>query len=198
MDLPQCQAGPASGRLRCPRPGPAPRSREPTLGVFRIRGELQKIGIRVGATTLRRLLRANVDPAPRRIGPSWSEFLGAQAEGILACDFFTVETLRMKTLYVLFFIQISTRKVYLAGVTADPTLAQQARNLFICDLDTRTTPVRFLIRDRDCKFSGPFNEVFASSSTQVIKTPIRAPGANAFAERWVRTVRAECLDHILI
>lgn len=139
-------------------------------------------------------------PEPRRDGPSWSQFLRAQAHGIIACDFFTVETVRLKTLYVLFFIELCTRKVHLAGVTAHPDSAwvtQQARNRMIVR-DDDSAPLRFLIHDRDCKFSGAFDEVFSAGGTEVIRTPYRAPRANAFAERWVLTVRTECLDWILI
>ena len=119
-------------------------------------------------------------------------------QGILACDFFTVETLTPKTLYVLFFIELSTRKVHVVGATARPDSAwvtQQARNLAI---EGHLEHARFLLHDRDAKFSGPFDEVFGTEEVRVIRTPIRAPRANAFAERFVRTVRSECLDHILI
>ncbi len=127
-------------------------------------GELRTLGIRIGATTIRRILRAyGLGPAPRRTGPTWSEFLSAQAEGILACDFFTVETLWLKSLYVLFFIELHSRRVHVAGVTAHPDsgwVTQQARNL-AHSLEDRPAKVRFLIRDRDAaKFSGPFDEVF--------------------------------------
>jgi len=127
------------------------------------------------------LLRHGLGPAPRRSGPTWSEFLASQAHGILACDFFTVETVVLKTLYVLFFIELSTRRVHLAGVTAHPDSAwvtQQARNLAIGE---RLGDVGFLVRDRDAKFSGPFDEVFQSEGIRVTRTPIRAPRANAFA-----------------
>jgi transposase InsO family protein len=171
----------------------------PRWGYQRIRGELLKLDVRVSASTIRTvLLRHGLGPAPRRSGPTWSEFLASQAHGILACDFFTVETVVLKTLYVLFFIELSTRRVHLAGVTAHPDSAwvtQQARNLAIGE---RLGDVGFLVRDRDAKFSGPFDEVFQSEGIRVIRTPIRAPRANAFAERFVRTVRSECLDHILI
>ena len=109
-----------------------------------------------------------------------------------------VETVWLKTLYVLFFIELSTRRVHLAGVTAHPDSAwvtQQARNLAIED---RLASTQFLIRDRDAKYSGPFDEVFRCESVRVIRTPIRSPKANAFAERFVKTVRHECLDHVLI
>src|SRR6266516_4100074 len=170
-------------------------------GCVRISGELRKLGIRVGATTIRTLLRrSGLGPAPRRNGPTWSEFLRSQAAGILACDFFAVETIRCKTLYALFFIQLGSRRVHVAGVTARPDSAwvtQQARNLALSAPD-ETAPARFLIHDRDAKFSGPFEEVFRTEGTEVILTPIRAPKANAYAERWVETVRAECLDHVLV
>jgi len=117
---------------------------------------------------------------------------------MLACDFFTVETAWLRTLYVLFFIEHGSRRVHLAGVTANPDcvwMRQQARNLAI---EERLANVRFLLHDRDAKFSGPFDELIRSEGVRVIKTPIRAPQANAIAERWVRTVRNECLDHLLI
>lgn len=171
----------------------------PRWGYQRIRGELLKLGIRVSATTVRTiLLRHGLGPAPRRGSHTWTEFLRSQAEGLLACDFFTVETIRLRTIYVLFFIELSTRRVHVVGASAHPDSAwvtQQARNLAI---DERLSGVRFLLRDRDAKFSGPFDEVFETEGARVIRTPIRAPRANAFAERSLRTVRRECLDHILI
>lgn len=171
----------------------------PTWGYLRIPGELLKLGIRVSATAIRTVLRRHrLGPAPRRSGPTWRQFLAQQASGILASDFFTVETVRLKTLYVLVFIELSTRQVHLSGVSAHPDSAwvtQQARSLAI---DGRLEDACFLIRDRDAKYSGPFDEVFRSEGVKIIQTPIRAPNANAFAERWVRTVRRECLDHVLI
>jgi putative transposase len=173
----------------------------PRWGCVRISGELRKLGIRVGATTIRTLLRRHgLGPAPRRNGPTWSQFLRAQARGILACDFFTVETIRCKSLYALFFIELGSRRVHLARVSAHPNSAwvtQQARNLAMTTEDAAAT-ARFLIHDRDAKFSGPFDEVFRTQGTEVILTPIRAPKANSYAERWVETVRAECLDHVLV
>jgi putative transposase len=170
----------------------------PSWGCVRIQGELRELGIRVGATTIRSMLRrSGFAPAPRR-GPSWSEFLCAQAHGMVACDFFTVETAWLRTLYVLFFVEHGSRRVHLAGVTANPDgawMRQQARNLAI---EERLENVRYLLHDRDAKFSGLFDALIRSEGVRVIKTPIRAPRANAIAERWVRTVRSECLDHLLV
>ncbi len=171
----------------------------PRWGCLRIRGELAKLGIRVSATKIRTLLRASgLGPAPRRGGPTWGEFLRAQAQGILAFDFFTVETLMLRTLYVLFAIELGSRRVHVLGSTRNPDSAwvtQQARNLAMGE---RLEGIRFMIRDRDAKYSGPFDEVFRSEGVSIVRTPIRAPRANAFAERWVRTVRTECLDWMLV
>ena len=171
----------------------------PRWGYLRIQGELKKLGILVSASSICSLLRRHgLQPAPRRDGPSWKEFLAQQAAGVVACDFFCVETVWLKTLYVLFFIELSTRRVRPAGVTAHPGSAwvtQQARNLAI---EGRLAGTQFLIRDRDAKYSGPFDEVFRSEGVRVIRTPIRSPQANAFAERFVKTVRRECLDSVLV
>jgi transposase InsO family protein len=171
----------------------------PRWGHRRICGELVKLGIQVSPTSIRRLLaQAKLEPAPRRSGPSWREFLRAQAASIVACDFFTVETVFLRRFYVLFFIAHASRRVWLAGCTANPTgvwVTQQARNL---GLDFSDQGVRFLIRDRDSKYSGPFDDVFRSEGIRIVRTPLRAPKANAIAERFVRTVRAECLDWLLI
>ncbi|MGH2698562.1 MAG: integrase core domain-containing protein [Actinomycetota bacterium] len=168
-------------------------------GYLRIRGELLKLGVRVSATAIRAVLRRHgIGPAPRRSGPSWSEFLRSQAHGILAFDFFTVETAWLRTVYVLFAIELGSRRVHVLGVTRNPDsvwVTQQARNLAVGE---RLRDVRFVIRDRDSKFPGSFDEVFRTEDARIIKTPIRAPKANAFAERWVRTARRECLDHLLI
>jgi putative transposase len=171
----------------------------PRWGCIRIRGELAKLGIRVSATKIRTLLRANgLGPAPRRDGPTWRQFLRSQAEGILALDFLTVETITLRTMYILFAIHLGSRRVHVLGVTRNPDSAwvtQQARNLAA---EECLEGIRFVIRDRDSKFSSPFDEVFGSEGVRIVKTPIRAPRANAFAERWVRTVRTECLDWMLI
>ena len=173
----------------------------PRWGCVRIEGELRKLGIRVGATTIRTLLRAaRRGPAPRRTGPTWSQFLQAQAHAIIACDFFTVETAWLRTLYVLVFIELGSRRIHVSPATAHPNSAwvtQQARNLAL-GLDARTKPARFLIRDRDTKFPRSFDMVLSSEGMRVIRTPIQAPNANAHAERVIETIRAECLDWTLI
>jgi putative transposase len=171
----------------------------PCWGYPRIAGELLKLGLRVSPSTIRRILLADrLGPAPRRSGPSWRQFLRQQAAGMLACDFFTVETISLRRFYVLFFIELASRRVHLAGCTTNPNgawVTQQARNLSFTGVFER---MRFLIHDRDSKFTAAFDEVFRSEGIKVIHTPIRAPQANAYAERFVRTVRAECLDWLLI
>jgi putative transposase len=173
----------------------------PTWGYQRISGELAGVGVRVPPSTVRDILkRAGMDPAPRRNGPTWGQFLKAQAEGTLACDLFHVDTVFLKRIYVLFFIEHATRMVHVAGTTANPTgawVAQQARNL-VMDLGERAGHLKFLIRDRDAKFTGVFDEVLTSLGVRVIRSPVRAPRANAIAERWVGTVRRECTDRLLI
>jgi putative transposase len=171
----------------------------PRWGYQRIKGELQHLGIRVSATTIRTMLRRHgLDPAPRRAATNWRAFLRQQATGIVACDFFTVDTVWLRRLYVLFFIELGTRRVHVAGVTANPDgawVTQQARNLL---MPGQGRCPRFLLRDRDAKFTRAFDEVFRSEGADVLITPVQAPNANAYAERWIRTVRAECLDWLLI
>jgi putative transposase len=173
----------------------------PRWGYQRIQGELLRLGIRVSATAIRTTLRRHaLDPAPRPTTTTWRAFLRQQAAGIVACDFFTVDTIWLRRLYVLFFIELKTRRVHLAGVTTNPNAAwvtQQARNLLL-RLEEHGRRVRFLIRDRDAKFCRGFDDVFGSEGAQVLVTPVQAPNANAYAERWVRTVRTECLDWLLI
>jgi putative transposase len=168
-------------------------------GYQRIVGELSKLGLPVSPSTVRRLLaKAGLGPAPRRSGPSWREFLRAQAASVVACDFFTVETALLRRYYVLFLIELQTRRVYISGATTNPNgewVTQQSHNLSV---GGAVEDVRFLIRDRDAKFTGGFDEVFRTDGVEVILTPFRSPQANAHAERFVRTVRAECLDWLLI
>jgi transposase InsO family protein len=146
------------------------------------------------------LRNAGIDPAPLRSGPTWRQFLAAQAHAILAVDVAHVDTLYLRRLYVLVVIEHSTRRVHLAGITAHPTgawVTQQARNLLM-DLGDQAHRFRFLIRDRDSKFTAAFDAVFAGVDIRIIGTPVRAPRANAIAERWISTLRRECLDHLLI
>jgi putative transposase len=173
----------------------------PRWGYQRIVGEINGLGLRVSATTVRQILReAGIGPAGSRGGLSWRAFLRQQAKSMLAVDFFTVETVSLQRLYVLFFIELGSRRVHLAGCTANPTgewVTQQARQ-FAWTLQEQPSPFRFLIRDRDAKFTRSFDAVFASEGIQVVKTPVRAPKANAVAERFVGTARRECLDWLLI
>ena len=165
-----------------------------------VQGELAKLGVRVGAITVRRILRrAGLGPAPRR-GQRWAEFLRSQPSGVLAVDFFVVDTVWLSQVYVLFAIEVKSRAVHLLGVTKHPNGAwatQVARN-FVVDLDDKERSFKFLVRDRDSKFAATFDVVFTSAGVRVIKCPVRSPRANAFAERWVGTVRRECTDHLLI
>jgi putative transposase len=173
----------------------------PRWGYQRIVGELAGVGVGVSATTVAKILRqAGVSPAGARAQLSWRDFLRAHADSIIACDFFTVETLWLGRLYVLFFLELSSRRVHFAGCTAKPDgrwTSQQARQL-AWSLSGRATPARFLIHDRDSKFSRTFDELFRGEGVDIIRTPFHAPQANAFAERWVGTVRRDCLDWLLI
>ncbi|HVC68621.1 MAG TPA: integrase core domain-containing protein [Acidimicrobiales bacterium] len=173
----------------------------PRWGYLRIVGELKKLGITVSKTSVAMVLRRHgLPPAPRREGPTWSEFLSAQAKGIIATDFFHVDTVLLRRYYVPFVIELERRVVHVLGVTTNPNgpwVTQVARN-FAADLEDAGRHFRFLIRDRDTKFTASFDAVSASIGIKTIRTPVRSPRANAFAERFVRTIRQECLDHLLV
>ena len=173
-------------------------SENPTWGYRRIHGELARLGITIAASTVWAILKqAGIDPAPGRSSESWTEFLRAQAAGILACDFFTVDTVLLRRYYVLFFIEVDTRRVHLAGMTKNPTgdwTTQAARNFMM----RHQRAIRFLIRDGAGQFVAAFDEVFRSDGATIIRTPPRTPVANAYAERWVGTVRRDLLDRTLI
>ena len=173
----------------------------PSWGYRRIQGELAGLGYQIAASKVWSILkRSGIDPAPRRDGPSWRQFLRVQARGILAIDLFCVDTLLLQRLYVLFVVEHATRRAYVLGVTPNPGgawVAQQARN-FVMDLGDHAPEFRLLIRDRDSKFTSIFDAVFASEGIRILRTPMRAPPANAIAERWIGTARRELLDRMLI
>jgi putative transposase len=173
----------------------------PGWGYRRIQGELFGLGIKLTASTVWTILKqAGIEPAPKRLETSWTEFLRRQAASILECDFLSVDTLFLKRFYVLFFIELESRRVHLAGITTNPDgrwVSQQAGNLLMQLGDQAVRP-RFLIRDRDGKFTREFDEVFRAEGIRVIRAPIRSPKARAHAERWVGSVRRECLDRLLI
>ena len=173
----------------------------PRWGYMRIRGELLKLGYLVSATSIRNLMQTyGVPTSPRRSRLSWREFLRAQASVILATDFFAVDTWNLRRLYVLFFMELATRRIVWCGVTANPNqewVSQQARNLG-WQLHEQASQAKFLICDNDKKFPFAFEHVLAGEGVRVIHTPLQAPKANAYAERWVGSARRECLDWLII
>jgi putative transposase len=173
----------------------------PAWGHRRVQGELVSLGHRIGASTVWQILHdAGIDPAPRRPGPTWKHFLAAQARGILAVDFVHVDTVLLRRLYALIVIEHGTRRVHLAGITANPDGAwttQAARN-FLMDLGARMTSVKFLIRDRAGQFTASFDAVFQAEGIRILASPPQAPRANAICERMIGTLRRELLDRVLI
>jgi putative transposase len=173
----------------------------PAWGYRRIHGELAGLGVRIAPSTVWEILaKAGIDPAPRRRGPTWVQFLRSQAEAIIAADFFTIDLLNGAQVYCLAVIEHATRRIHIVGATANPTAAwvtRQARNLLM-DLDEYAEMIKFLIRDRDAKFVAAFDAVFHSVGIRVIKTPVRAPRANAIMERWIGSCRREVLDRTLV
>jgi putative transposase len=173
----------------------------PGWGYRRIHGELTGLGYKLAPSAVWQILKdAGINPASTRSGQAWRMFLGAQAKTILAAGFFHVDTVFLRRLYALFFIEHGTRRVHVAGITVHPTgewVTQQARNLLM-NLEDRAEGLKFLIRDRDAKFTEASGAVFAAVGVQIIKTPVRAPRANAIAERWIGSARRECLDRMLV
>ena len=170
-------------------------------GYFRIRGELLKVGHQVAATTIRSvLLAAGVPPAGRRSQLTWKQFLAAHAETLVATDFFSVETVFFKRLYVLIYVHLASRRVLLASCISEPNaswVAQQARNLS-WKLEEEGIELSVLIHDRDKKFAALADRVLTSQGARVVLTPLMAPRANAHAERWIGSCRRECLDWMVV
>jgi len=163
---------------------------------------MTKLGFDVSLTTVRNVLNRNgIVPAPVRYGSiGWKTMMTHYKEQLLACDFFTVETIFLRTVYVLIFIELGTRRVHLAGLTSHPDgqwVAQQVRQL-AWQFEEKDTNFCCLIRDNDKKYTEAFDTVFESQQTRIVPTPIQAPNANAYSERWIRSVREECLDHLLV
>jgi hypothetical protein len=173
----------------------------PAWGHRRVQGELVRRGHRIAASTVWQILHAaGIDPAPRRRGPTWKQFLTAQARGILAADFVHVDTVFLRRVYPLIIIEHGTRRAHLAGIAAHPDGAwttQAARN-FLMDLGQRAASIKFLIRDRAGQFTGSFDTVFTAEGARILASPPQAPRANAYAERFVLTARTEVTDRMLI
>lgn len=171
----------------------------PTWGYRRIHGEVTNLGHNVGASTIWKILKdQGIDPAAHRSSVTWTQFLRSQAA--IACDFASVDTALLRRYYLLFFIDVTTREVVFAGITAHPTgpwTTQAARNLFLRNPD-RFANAHALVRDRGSQFVDTFDEIFRTEGLNILKTPIRTPVANTFAERWIGTLRRELLDRTII
>ncbi len=170
----------------------------PLWGYRRVHGELGRLGHRIAASTVWTILRAaGIDPTPGRTGPTWAQFIRTQAKGIIATDFACVDTATLRRFHVLFFIEVDSRRVHLGGITMNPTgpwTAQAARN-FLMNVDRQ---FRFIVHDGAGQYAGSFDAVFEAEGMSAIRTPPRAPKANAYAERWVRTLRHELLDRTIV
>jgi putative transposase len=201
LDVPAPARRPAATATAAARADRRLARENPRWGYQRIAGELKRLGLAAAPTTVRKVLAdAGIPPAPERGQQSWRSFLRQQAASTLACDFFTVETLGLQRIHVLFFLSLATRRLEFIACTPHPDnawVSQQARNLTM-QLAEEERQFRLLIHDRDTKFSRAFDDIFRSDGIEVIRTPMQAPNANANAERWVRTVRSDCLDRILI
>ncbi len=201
LDLPPARARTTTDPTHDPGPDPALAAENPTWGYRRIADEIAGLGRKVSPATVWAILKkTGFDPAPQRGDLTWAQFLKAQTSGILACDFFSVETITLARLYCFAIVEHATRRVHVLGVTANPTAAwaaQQARNLML-DLGDRAGDFRFLIRARDSKFTTLFDQVFTAEGIRVVLTAPQAPRMNAIMERWVGSIRRELLDRILI
>jgi len=173
----------------------------PTWSHRRVQGELAQLGHRIAASTVWQILHdAGLDPAPRRSGPTWRQFLTAQAKAVLAVDLLHVDTVLFRRIYTLIAVEHGSRRAHLAGVTAHPTGAwtTQAARTLLMDLADRVTTMKFLLRDRDSRFTTAFDAVFAADGIQILTSPPGAPRANAICERMIGTLRRELLDRILV
>jgi putative transposase len=180
-------------------------ARENDWGFTRLWGELKKLGIKIGKTTLRSILKENgIDPGPKRLtGGTWDQFVKRHAATLWQCDFVSKKVLSLKgrfDCYLLFFIHVESRRVWASPTTAHPTgawVAQQARNFCMWAAD-QGLPLEYVTRDRDTKFQGMFNRIIEAEGAKVLRLPARAPNLNAFAERWVQSLQNECLDHFIV
>ena len=173
----------------------------PSWGHRRVQGELVRLGHHIAASTVWQILHeAGIDPAPRRSGPTWRQFLTARAKTVLAADFVAVDTVVLRRIYALIAVEHGSRRAHLVGVTAHPTgvwTTQAARNLLM-DFADRVTTLKFLLRDRDSRFTKAYDAVFTADGIRILTSPPAAPRANAICERMIGTLRRELLDKILV